>query len=153
VYLPNLAVWGAAYLLGPGFAVGDGTVVSPGDVLLGPVPGLPVLAGLPNAPLTGVGPVLLGLPLLAGLAAGFLLARRRPGGWAGLLGAAALAGPIGGLGLQLLSTAARGGIGSGRMAVLGAYDWRVGLFAAGVTTVGALAGAVAARTVTRPRSG
>ena len=41
VYLPNLAVWGAAYLLGPGFAVGDGTVVSPGEVLLGPVPALP----------------------------------------------------------------------------------------------------------------
>jgi hypothetical protein len=148
-YLPNLAVWGAAYLLGPGFSVGDGTVVSPGDVLLGPVPGLPVLAGVPSAPLTGLGPVLLGLPLLAGLAAGFLLARRRPGGWGGLLGAAALAGPLAGVLLGLLAVAARGGIGSGRLAVMGPYDWRVAVFAAGVTAVGTIAGAVAARTVTR----
>jgi hypothetical protein len=148
VYLPNLAMWSAAYLLGPGFAIGDGTVVSPGDVLLGPVPALPVFAGLPSSPLTGLGPVLLGLPLLAGLAAGFLLARRRPGGWPGLLVAAALAGPIAGVLLQLLAVVSRGGIGSGRLSVLGAVDWRVGLFAAGVTCVGTLAGAVAARTVT-----
>jgi Family of unknown function (DUF6350) len=150
IYLPNLAVWGAAYLLGPGFVVGDGTVVSPGDVLLGPVPALPVFAGLPSAPLTGLGPVLLGLPLLAGLAAGFLLARRRPGGWPGLLIAGGLAGPIAGVLLQLFAMISRGGIGSGRLAILGPVDWRVGLFAAGVTCVGTVAGAVAARTVTRP---
>lgn len=148
VYLPNLAVWSAAYLLGPGFSVGAGTVVSPGDVLLGPVPALPVFAGLPSSALTGAGPVLLGLPLLAGLAAGLLLARRRPGGWPGLLSAALLAGPVAGVLLQLLAMASRGGIGSGRLSVMGAVDWRVGLFAAGVTCVGTLAGAAAARTVT-----
>jgi hypothetical protein len=114
------------------------------------VPALPVFAGLPSTPLTGLGPVLLGLPLLAGLAAGFLLARRRPGGWSGLLIAATLAGPIAGGVLQLVAMVSRGGIGSGRLSVVGAVDWRVGLFAAGVTCVGTVAGAVAARTVTRP---
>src|SRR5262249_35431778 len=67
VYLPNLAVWAAAYLLGPGFAFGAGTVVSPSDVLLGPLPGLPVLAAVPSAPLSGLTPALLGAPLLAGI--------------------------------------------------------------------------------------
>jgi hypothetical protein len=157
VYLPNVAVWGAAYLLGPGFAVGEGTVVSPGDVLLGPVPALPVFAGLPSAPRTGLGPILLGLPLLAGLAVGFLLARRRSSGgvggnpgWAGLLMAAGLAGPVAGVVLEAAAVLSRGGIGSGRMAVVGPFDWRIGLFATAVTGVGTLAGAVAARTVTRP---
>src|SRR5262249_36255646 len=48
-YAPNAAIWGTAYLLGPGFAVGAGTVVSPSQVLLGPVPALPLFAGLPEA--------------------------------------------------------------------------------------------------------
>ena len=80
-FAPNVAVWGAAYLLGPGFAVGTDTVVSPGDVLIGPLPGLPVLAGLPPVPLSGLGPALLGVPVVAGICAGALLARRRVGGW------------------------------------------------------------------------
>ena len=54
VLAPNIAVWGAAYLLGPGFAVGVDTVVSPGSVVIGPLPGVPVLAGLPSVPLTGL---------------------------------------------------------------------------------------------------
>jgi hypothetical protein len=149
LYLPNVAIWGIAYLLGPGFAVGTGTVVSPGDVLLGPVPGLPVFAGLPSAPLTGIGPALLGVPLVAGLVAGWLLARRARGGWASLLGAAALAAAVAGGLIHLAVLASRGGLGSGRLATIGPVDWRIGLFAAGVTCVGTMVGAAAARTVTR----
>src|SRR5690606_10693480 len=37
-YSPNLAVWAAAYLLGPGFAVGADTVVRSSEVTLGPLP-------------------------------------------------------------------------------------------------------------------
>ncbi len=153
-FLPNLAVWGAAYLLGPGFAVGTGTVVSPGDVLLGPVPALPVLAGLPSGPLSGVGPALLGVPLVAGLAAGILLARRRRrvGGWGGLLAAAILAGPVSGIVLQLAMTASRGGLGSGRLSELGPVDWRVSLFATCVIAAGTLFGTATARTLSQPPS-
>ena len=94
VYLPNLAVWGAAYLVGPGFAVGAGTVVSPEDVLVGPVPALPVLAALPHGTLAGLWPtLLLGAPVVAGLAAGVLLGRRR-GRWPALVGSALLTGPV-----------------------------------------------------------
>jgi hypothetical protein len=151
-FLPNLAVWGAAYLLGPGFAVGTGTVVSPGDVLLGPVPALPVLAGLPSGPLSGLGPALLGVPLIAGLAAGILLARRRKrvGGWGGLFVAAALAGPVSGIVLHVGTIASRGGLGSGRLSELGPLDWHVSLFATGVIAAGAMFGAAAARTLSPP---
>ena len=37
VYAPNVAVWGASYLVGPGFAFGVGTTVSAAAVTLGPV--------------------------------------------------------------------------------------------------------------------
>ena len=46
--LPNVVLLASTYLLGPGFAVGSGTVVSPAEVSLGPVPSVPVLAALPD---------------------------------------------------------------------------------------------------------
>jgi hypothetical protein len=157
VYLPNLAVWGAAYLVGPGFALGTGTVVSPGDVLLGPVPALPVFAALPSAPLTGVGPALLVAPLLAGVAAGLLGNRGRApstgadAGWGVVLGSAALAGPVAGVLVFLAALASRGSLGSGRLADVGADDPRVAVFAALLIGVGAVAGATARRWLSRAR--
>jgi hypothetical protein len=150
LYAPNIAGWGAAYLLGPGFAVGLDTTVSPGAVLIGPLPGLPVLAGLPSVPLSGIGPVLLGVPVLAGICAGVLLARRRSpamarrgagGRWGPLVLTAALSGPVAGLLLQAFAFASAGGIGSGRLSVLGPTGWRVLLFATLVLTVGSVIGA------------
>jgi hypothetical protein len=151
VYLPNLAVWAAAYLLGPGFALGTGTTVSPGEVVLGSVPGLPVLAGLPSSPLSGLGPLLLGAPLLAGVAIGALLARRVPRRpWPILLGAATLAGPVAGGLVQLACLASAGSLGAGRLAELGPRDWEVGLLATAVVSVGALIGAAITRPTARP---
>jgi hypothetical protein len=141
VYAPNVAVWGAAYLLGPGFAVGTDTVVSPGNVLIGPLPGLPVLAGLPAEPLSGAGPALLGLPVVAGICAGVLLARRRPTTWGRGLLTAALAGPVAAVLLQVAAYASAGGLGSGHLGQLGPHGFAVGLFAAIVLTAGALIGA------------
>ncbi|HEX6873420.1 MAG TPA: DUF6350 family protein, partial [Micromonosporaceae bacterium] len=87
-YAPNLAVWGAAYLLGPGFSVGVDTVISPGEVLLGPVPAVPTLAGLPSGAASGFAPVFLAAPLVGAICAGWLLVRRpaqvrprAPRGW------------------------------------------------------------------------
>lgn len=48
-YLPTLAIWGMAFVAGPGFAVGTGTAVSPAGTQLGPVPGFPVLGALPES--------------------------------------------------------------------------------------------------------
>lgn len=75
-YAPNLAVWAAAYLLGPGFAVGTETTVRTTEVTLGALPAVPLLAGLPNGPVDGLGAALLAVPVLAGMVAGWLLARR-----------------------------------------------------------------------------
>jgi hypothetical protein len=48
-YLPNLAVSVLAYFTGTGFAVGDGTLVSPFIYRLGEIPALPILAVLPTS--------------------------------------------------------------------------------------------------------
>ena len=48
-YLPNLAVSVLAYFTGTGFAVGEGTLVSPFIHRLGEIPALPIFAVLPTS--------------------------------------------------------------------------------------------------------
>ncbi len=48
-YLPTLAIWGMAFVAGPGFAVGVDTAVSPAGTQLGVIPGIPVLGALPES--------------------------------------------------------------------------------------------------------
>jgi hypothetical protein len=148
VYVPNLATWSAAYLIGPGFAVGVGTTVSAGRVSLGALPAVPVLAGLPDSAVAGLGPLLLVLPMAGGMAAGWLLVRRRlrlaadresdVPGWGELLGACALAGPVGGILLGLAALASGGALGSGRLAVTGPIGWQVAAVSAVVVALGAI---------------
>jgi hypothetical protein len=134
--LPNVSLLAASYLLGPGFAVGVGTTVSPGDVTLGPVPSVPVLAALPPdgwAPGWAMG--FLVVPVLVGLGAALLTGRLLPTrsvqvGAARGLGAGVLASVL----LGVAASAAGGAIGSGRMAEIGVGFWTV-LFA-GVLPLG-----------------
>ena len=63
--LPNIVIWAASWLLGPGFAIGTGSLVSTGGTLLGPVPGIPLLGALPtDAP--ALGALWLAVPVLLG---------------------------------------------------------------------------------------
>jgi hypothetical protein len=152
-YAPNLAVWGAAYLLGPGFSVGVDTIVGPREVLLGPLPAVPTFAGLPTSPVPEFAPALLAAPVLAAMAAGWLVARRGPARaasvasapWGRLAGTAALAGPTAGLLVHLAGVVSAGGLGSGRLAALGPAGWTAGLVAAVVVSAGVLLGACVAR--------
>ncbi len=147
-YAPNLATWAAGYLIGPGFAVGTGTIVSAARVKLGALPAVPVLVGLPSTVVGGPAALLLGVPLAGGMTAGWLLVRRRtrqaaarqasPPTWGGLLGAAALTGPVAGVVLGLLAWASGGSLSGGRLSVTGPVGWEVGLIGAGVVTLGAL---------------
>jgi len=155
-YAPNLAVWGAAYLLGPGFAVGVGTAVSPGAVTLGPLPAVPVLAGLPSAPATGAWAWLLAVPLVAAMCAGALMQRRqaRSGSapaWGRLFVSALIAGPIAGVLTLLAAHASSGALGTGRLALMGPSGWRVCLFATVVVMAGAAIGAAASRALSSLR--
>lgn len=155
-YAPDVAVWAAAYLLGPGFAMGTGTVVRSSEVVLGPLPAVPVLAGLPDGPLPAVGAALLAVPILAGLVAGWMLARRQPAGgrgaprpWPGLLAGAALSGLVAAVLLGAAAAAAGGPLGAGHLSAIGPVPWQVAAVSAALVTPGAVLGAVVCGLVSR----
>ncbi|WP_406040946.1 DUF6350 family protein [Micromonospora sp. NBC_00898] len=158
-YAPNATVWSAAYLLGPGFAVGTDTAVRTSEVSVGALPAVPLLAGLPRGPVDGLGAGLLAVPVLAGMAAGWLLARRllrlaagdrAVVGWGPLLAPAALAGPVAGLVLGAAAAASGGPLGGGRLAEIGPVSWQVAGVATLVVAAGALLGAAGTKLLARP---
>ncbi len=63
-YAPNAIIWSIAYMLGPGFAFGAGTMVAPTGSALGVLPSFPMLAALPSGLHQGA-PVPLALAVLA----------------------------------------------------------------------------------------
>lgn len=65
-YLPTLLVWGIVWITGPGLSLGQGTVFSPGQVIGGDLPPVPVLAWLPDAPV-GWWPLIFPVALAIGL--------------------------------------------------------------------------------------
>ncbi len=134
-YLPNAIVWGIAFLLGPGFAVGSATVVAPTGSALAQLPALPMLAALPpglHSAIPGwIEPTVLALPYLAGVVGGLLLVRAAPVmtlDGAPLRGLAC--GAISGCVLGLLAAASGGPLGDGRLAAVGPSPWQVGAVSA-----------------------
>lgn len=153
--LPNAVIWAASWVVGPGFAVGIGTSVSPGATVLGPVPGLPLLAALPDGQAT-FGFLVLLVPILAGFAVGVLLRQRMPQqqpGWKILLAHGLATGLSAGLILGLLAWFSAGAGGPGRLQELGPNPLLVAVFAAlevGVAALlGLFSGSVVAKRPTR----
>ncbi len=151
--LPNAVLWCASYLLGPGFAVGTATSVSPSGVVLGPLPAYPPFAALPDpgdAPGWATGVLLL--PVLAGVVAGVVADRRAAAGpWWRTAVTGAAAGALSGAALGGLLLVSGGAVGPGRMEMTGPAS-----AAAAVAVVslglGAAIGGVGARVV-RERTG
>lgn len=123
---PNAALSGAAYLAGPGFALGTGSHVSLGATVHGTLPAFPVLGAVPSGPATVPVWLLTGLtPVVAGSCAARVA--RSGGSWRAQLrvvGAAALLVAAAGL---VLAWQAGGAIGSGRLSSFGASPWQFGL--------------------------
>lgn len=126
--IPNAVVWAAAWLTGPGFAVGTATAVGPFGHELGAVPGVPLLAALPGPVPTSVGLLVLLVPLAAGALAGRLVVRRLPSGSVLTTAReAALVGPALGAVAALACWASSGPLGGDRLVEVGPSPWRVGL--------------------------
>jgi hypothetical protein len=155
-YVPNAIVWAVAYTLGPGFAVGTGTVVAPTGSALGAVPVFPMLAALPaGARPGGLVPVLaLAVPYLAGALGGLVTARITP---TPVLEAAPLwgfiAGAAAGAALGLTAAFSGGPLGDARLAVVGPSGWQVTLVAVLEIGVTAALTAAAANWVILRRAG
>src|SRR5215469_16695551 len=133
-YLPNSVIWAISYMLGPGFAFGVGTAVSPSGSALGAVPAFPMLAALPVGAKAAFPPWLgffvLVVPYLAGAAAGLMTVRIAP---TPFLEAAPLWGLLtGSLTAVIIGFGAKfsgGPLGAGRLASVGPAAGEVGLVA------------------------
>jgi hypothetical protein len=119
--LPNAVLFAGAYLLGPGFAVGTGTLVSPSVVAIGPVPMFPLLAALPdNGPTPPWTPYLVVVPVLCAAAGAVWAGRRHPTtAWDQGALRGSLAGVLTGVVFGLLAALSGGAVGPGRMADVG----------------------------------
>jgi hypothetical protein len=143
---PNATMFSGSYLLGPGFAVGTHTLVTPTAVVLGPLPMFPLLAALPdNGPTPGWTAALLALPPLVAAAAVYRTLGRYPTTrW----DEAALRGVGAGFGCAVVFTvlaAVSGGVvGPGRMADVGPFVFQVLLHAIATFGIGGLLGALLA---------
>lgn len=119
-YLPNALIWSSSFVVGPGFAAGQDTIVSPFAVNAGAVPAFPLLGGIPEAASSWM-PVLLLVPLIAGGLGMALISGKRPvpvltkQGQLERLWVSGIAALVMFGGCWL----AGGGLGSGRMAYLG----------------------------------
>lgn len=145
--LPGAVVWSAAWLLGPGFTVGTGTVVSPGLTVLGALPLVPLVPALPAE---GSAPrwVVLGVAAVPAVLAAVATARVQRHHPTLRWDDGVLRGCVGGVAagvlLGLLAVLAGGALGPGRMAVVGPLASEVLVHAvAALGMGGALGGAVA----------
>jgi hypothetical protein len=133
--IPDLVVWAASWLVGPGFALGTGSSVSPLGTSLGPVPAVPMLGALPTGDFAWgflglLVPVVLGF--LAGMAVHARLVRDLG---SALTPARTVATGVGigiaaGVILGILAALAAGAAGPGRLQDVGPNALAVGGFAA-----------------------
>ena len=130
-FLPNIVIWTASWLIGPGFALGAGSSVSPLGTQLGPVPAIPILGALPPGQLA-FGFVGLLVPVVVGFLVGAILgpALKREAHGALLVVAGLGVGLVGGVILGLLAWFSAGAAGPGRLAEVGPDPWAVGVAAA-----------------------
>ena len=155
--LPTAIVWGAMWMVGPGFAVGAGALVSPLGTTVQAVPALPLLGIIPSNPPIGaimIVAVPLAVAFIAGVAATTMLLGKNPGNlWRNvgdtefhhqplvqILAASAVAGVLGSFGGFVLASMTSGSAGPGRFQNVGADPAQIALWWGLEICVGVLLG-------------
>ena len=150
--LPNLIVYVASWLIGPGFAIGIGSNVSPLGTNLGPLPAIPVFGAIPSETLERSIWVVLLLALFSIIA--LVISRKSTADirWEYATGFAASASlalgvaVVASIQLMLLAVFASGAMGPGRLQFVGVDPIAVGLVSFVVVFISSfLAGLVVAR--------
>ncbi|MFF0394245.1 DUF6350 family protein [Streptomyces sp. NPDC005248] len=146
--VPNAAVWGAAYGLGPGFALGTASTVTPLAFTGRPaLPDFPLLAAVPaHGPGTVLNWAAVAVPAAAGVAIARFTGRDGEAGspWETAL-TAALAAVGCGVGTAALTAAAGGPMGTGALAEFGPVWWLTGAAAPAWTALIGVPGALLLR--------
>lgn len=149
--VPNVVIWAASWLVGPGFAIGAGSAVSPLGTVLGPLPAVPILASIPAAGTLAFGFLGLLVPVLAGFAAGVGFRSRltrvlgRNATLPTLAVTGLLIGVAGGALLGVLAWVSGGAAGPGRLVDVGPSGWLVALWATLEIGCAAVVGLLTAR--------
>ncbi len=123
-YLPTAIVWAASWLLGSGFALGEGSYSQLGGTHAGPLPAVPLLGLVPEGELPALW-ALMALPLA--LATALCLSDRmlapndahRP--WYLRLVPGVIGGLLAAVALSLCGVLARGSLGPGRLSDFGPH--------------------------------
>ncbi|MEU2667474.1 DUF6350 family protein [Streptomyces sp. NPDC007164] len=156
VLVPNAAVWGAAYGLGPGFALGTASTVTPLAFSGRPaLPGFPLLAAMPaEGPGTALNWSAAAVPVAAGVTVAWFTVRRaappgaaREDAWSPRETAlvAGLAAVGCGAGTAVLAAAAGGPLGTRALAEFGPVWWLTGAAALAWTVLLGVPGALLLR--------
>lgn len=159
--LPNLVVWMASWFLGPGFALGSGSSVSPLGTQLGLVPSVPVFGALPHGdvPLGFAG---LLVPVLIAFGVGVVLKPaferavegiRGRGRWVRLAVLVVGIGIVGSVSMALFALWSGGAAGPGRLADVGPDPFAVLLWSFVDFAVPAALGLLAGASVRRQGAG
>lgn len=136
-FIPNAIIWSIGYVCGPGFAVGQATVVSPFGVQAGALPGFPLLAGIPESAALWA-PVVLLIPLFAGAVATLVANRATPGRLVdrtALRERVIICGLIA-IAVWVVCMFGSGSFGAGRLSEVGPVSWEVGIAAFALLFVG-----------------
>jgi hypothetical protein len=143
--LPTAIIWGAMWMVGPGFALGTGALVSPLGTTVQAVPALPLLGIIPSTPPMGaimIVAVPLAVSFIAGVAATTMLLGNNPGDlWRNvgdtefhhqplvqILAASAVAGALGSFAGFVLASMTSGSAGPGRFQNVGADPAQIALW-------------------------
>ena len=143
--LPTAIIWGAMWMVGPGFALGTGALVSPLGTTVQAVPALPLLGIIPSTPPMGaimIVAVPLAVSFIAGVAATTMLLGNNPGDlWRNvgdtefhhqplvqILAASAAAGALGSFAGFVLASMTSGSAGPGRFQNVGADPAQIALW-------------------------
>jgi Family of unknown function (DUF6350) len=138
--LPNVALWAASWMAGPGFGLGEGTAIT----WFHSNPGLlPLIPGLGAVPAPGPLPAGLWLSVLVPVAAGVLVGWRavravaRLSSWQAKAETAASACLVAALVLTLMTALAGGSLGAARLSGLGSPSLLFGATVLGELMLGA----------------
>jgi hypothetical protein len=140
--LPNLAVWGLAWLAGPGFQIADGSTITLAGAHPGLMPMIPVLGALPSEGTWSPWLLLLlAAPVLAGSGIGWLACRSvaRLSSWRTKLATATTAAATSAVCLALLAARGSGAAGVDRLSAVGTRAWAFGGLLLAELLVGAAA--------------
>jgi hypothetical protein len=123
--LPNLIVMGASWFTGVGFQIGEGSLISPVATVVGPLPALPITSALPIGEL-GFGMIAITVPLVGAFLATIFIRRYADAirfefasAWSAAISLGISIGLVAAVLIGTLATLASGGVGPGRLQVVG----------------------------------